>query len=121
MTVTHLHTCVRAVMCFEVGALRVRFPAADVVTRVRGDALPRPGAPATFGLWFLRQAVAAGDHEGLCGAKRQRQYHTWGQNIQLRHISDSTWRYKVLRFPKWRIVLCFGEHVITLDTLVDVR
>ncbi len=65
-----LHTCVRAVMCFEVGALCVSFPTANIVTRVCGNPLPRPGAPATFGLWFLRQAVPTGDHEGLCGGQK---------------------------------------------------
>lgn len=57
-------------MCFEVGALRVGFPTTDVVARVRGNSLPRPGAPTTFRLGFLRQAVPAGDHEGICRINR---------------------------------------------------
>lgn len=88
-------TCVRAVMCFEVGALGVRFPTADVVTRVRGNSLPRPGAPAAFRLGLLRQAVTAGDHGGVCGVQKQQGHHVrgghlqcenvWGRNSTLRH------------------------------------
>lgn len=59
-------------MCFEVGALRVGFPTANIVTRVCGDSLPWPGAPSTFRLWFLRQTVPAGDHEGLCGVRESK-------------------------------------------------
>lgn len=59
-------------MCFEMGALCVSFAAANVVARVSGDPLPRPGAPAAFRLRFLRQAVPAGDHEGLCAAHGER-------------------------------------------------
>lgn len=59
-------------MRFEVGALCVRLPTAHVVARVRGHPLPRPGAPASFGLGFLRQAVAAGDHEGLWKNKNKK-------------------------------------------------
>lgn len=62
-----VRTCVCTVMRFEVGALRVGFPTAYVVARVRGDSLPRPGAPTAFRFGLLRQAVPAGDHEGLCG------------------------------------------------------
>lgn len=57
-------------MSFEVGALCVSLPTADVVTRVCRNPLPGPGAPTTFGLRLLRQAVTAGDHEGICGVKR---------------------------------------------------
>lgn len=62
-----IRTCVCAVMRFEVRALGVGFPTADVVARVRGHPLPRPGAPTPFRLGLLRRAVPAGDHEGLCG------------------------------------------------------
>lgn len=57
-------------MRFEVGALRVGFPTTDVVARVCGNSLPRPGAPTAFRLGFLRQAVPTGDHEGLCRINR---------------------------------------------------
>ena len=63
-------------MCFEVGALCVSFPTANIVTRVRGDSLPRPGAPPAFRFWFLRQAVPTGDHEGLCGVQRNKDHCT---------------------------------------------
>lgn len=75
-------TCVCAVVRFEVGALRVGLPTADVVARVRGDSLPWPGAPTAFRLGFLRQAVPAGDHEGLCGMESPqsaRGEHTKGE------------------------------------------
>lgn len=61
-------------MCFEMGALCVSFAAANVVARVSGDPLPRPGAPAAFRLRFLRQAVPTGDHEGLCAAHGERKF-----------------------------------------------
>lgn len=64
-----LHTCVCAVMGFKMRALCVGFPTANIITRVCGDSLSRPGAPTTFRLWFFGQAIATGDHEGLCGAK----------------------------------------------------
>lgn len=62
-------TCVCAVVCFQVGALCVRFATANVVTRVRRHPLPGPGAPTAFGLRLLGQAVPAGDHETLCRVK----------------------------------------------------
>lgn len=65
VAVVWLLPCVCAVVCFQVGALCVRFATADVVARVRRHPLPWPGAPAAFGLWLLRQAVRAGDHEAF--------------------------------------------------------
>lgn len=60
----------RAVMCFQMGALCVGFPTANVVTCVCGNPLPGPGAPATLGLRFLRQTVTTGNHERLCGVEK---------------------------------------------------
>lgn len=63
------------VVRFEVGALGVGFAAAHVVAGVRGHPLPGPGAPTALRLGFLRQAVPAGDQEGLCGMERVGSQH----------------------------------------------
>lgn len=65
VAVVRLLPCVRAVMCFQVGALGVRFPAAHVVAGVRRHPLSRPRAPAALGLGLLWEAVPARDHQRL--------------------------------------------------------
>lgn len=89
-------TCVCAVMRFEVGALRVGFPTSDVVARVCGHSLPRPGAPAAFGLGFLRQAVPTGDHEGLCRTNRAQSADSTPQTRRshLKASSQTFWDLK---------------------------
>ena len=83
-----MRTRVCPVMRFEVGALRVGFPTAYVVARVRGDPLPWPGAPAAFRLGFLCQAVPAGDHEGLCGIESRSQHR--GNIREGRRVKNET-------------------------------
>lgn len=66
----------RPVMCFEVRALCVSFPTANVITRVCSNSLPWPGASTTFRLRLFWQAVPTGDHKGFCGVNRSQSTFT---------------------------------------------
>ena len=88
-----LHTCVCAVMCFEVGALCVCFPTANVVTRVSGDSLPRPGAPAAFGFGSSGKQSPLEIMRGSVGVKRSQTRSIFYLTIQRNYASYNTVEY----------------------------
>ena len=84
MGMAHKVTCVCAVVCLQMGALGVGLATAHVVTGVRGDPLPWPGAPSTLWLGLLLYPFPRGDQVGLCrGSKVTGHHHLTAPVVRL--------------------------------------